>query len=58
MIYFDPEQETFQVVLSDPKPRLSTFHFATREMAMVADKESELVGLRGDGMILLFYSSQ
>ena len=36
-------------MISDPKPRLTTFHFAMKHQIIVADKDGDLVGLAGDG---------
>ena len=50
LIQFNPAQNTFQAVVSDPRPRLSTFHFAMQNQVIVADKIGDLVGLTGDGI--------
>ena len=37
--------------MSDPKPRLSTFHLALPDQIIVADKGGELVGLSGKSIL-------
>ena len=49
LIEFDPGDNTFQSLMSDPKPRLSTCHIALPHQIIVADKRGELVGLGGKG---------
>jgi hypothetical protein len=50
---WDDEATTFNVVLSDPTPRLTTFHhYGENDILYVADKEGMIVGLRGSGMPL------
>ena len=48
MIQFDIEKNVWRAVLSDPKPRLTTYHFVLDEHIVVADKEGDLVGLAGE----------
>ena len=53
-IEFSPENNTFQAIISDPKPRLSTCHMVNEHQVMVADKGGDLVGLGGPGISTLF----
>ena len=50
LIEFNTEDNTFQALMADPKPRLSTFHLALPHQVIVADKGGELVGLGGKGI--------
>jgi hypothetical protein len=54
LIQFNPETNTFQALVSDPRPRLSTFHYAMSNQIIVADKCGDLVGLAGECKFPLF----
>jgi hypothetical protein len=45
LIQFDMANNIWRSVLSDPKPRLSTFHFVANEHVIVVDKEGDVAGL-------------
>lgn len=53
VIEFNPEDNSLKACISDPKPRLSTFHFVFQDHIIVTDKLGDMIGLAGDGMISL-----
>jgi len=54
-IAYDPTSHTFQTIMSDPKPRLSTYHLITEDEIFIADKEGSVVCLGGNSIPMGYF---